>query len=412
MQYDSESVLGFAAALGIGLLIGIERERSKGSGPERGPGGVRTFALFAMAGAAARLLNEAWTVPVVLAAAAALAVASYLRSSSRDPGLTTEVALVLTTLLGMLAIGQPALAAGLGVVTAVILAARTRLHQLATDKLSGPEIHDALVLAAAALVVLPLLPDRAIDPTDTLNPRVIWSLAVLVMSINAVGYIALRTLGPIHGLALSGFAGGFVSSTATHGAMAGRAAQDPTLTRAALAGAALSSVSTPLYMLMVLALVSPALMSSLGLAMGLSAAAASMVGAGVMIAAGRAPHGEMHLGRPFDLRQALIFTATFSLVMLIAALLEKGFGSAGALWGVALAGLADTQAAGASAGAMLEAGRLPLLDARTAVMLAYTVNGVMKVLVSVTAGGVRFAGWIAGMQVAMVSFGWLGWAWS
>ncbi|MGA1463292.1 MAG: DUF4010 domain-containing protein, partial [Steroidobacteraceae bacterium] len=102
----------------------------------------------------------------------------------------------------------------------------------------------------------------------------------------------------------------------------------------------------------------------------------------------------------------------FSLVMLIAALLEKGFGSAGALWGVALAGLADTQAAGASAGAMLEAGRLPLLDARTAVMLAYTVNGVMKVLVSVTAGGVRFAAWIAGMQVAMVSFGWLGWAWS
>ncbi len=412
MQYDSENVLGFAAALGIGLLIGIERERSKGSGPERGPGGVRTFALFAMAGAAARLLDEAWTVPVVLAAAAALAVASYLRSSSRDPGLTTEVALVLTTLLGMLAIGQPALAAGLGVVTAVILAARTRLHQLATDKLSGQEIHDALVLAAAALVVLPLVPDRTIDPTGTLNPRVIWSLAVLVMSINAVGYVALRTLGPIHGLALSGFAGGFVSSTATHGAMAGRASQDPALTRAALAGAALSSVATPLYMLMVLALVSPALMSSLGLAMGLSAAAASAVGAGVMIAAGRAPHGEMHLGRPFDLRQALIFTATFSLVMLIAALLEKGYGSAGALWGVALAGLADTQAAGASAGAMLEAGRLSLPDARTAVMLAYTVNGVMKVVVSVSAGGVRFAGWIAGMQVAMVALGWLGWAWS
>ena len=134
-----------------------------------------------------------------------------------------------------------------------MLAARTRLHRFVLDQLNAQEVHDGLLLAAAALVVLPLLPDRAVDPLGAFNPRVIWLLAILVMTINAAGYVALRAFGAAVGLPLSGLAGGFVSSTATHGAMGSRALAEPGLLRPAIAGAALSSLATPIFMMIVLA---------------------------------------------------------------------------------------------------------------------------------------------------------------
>src|SRR6185295_9314305 len=121
---------------------------------------------------------------------------------------------------------------------------RSRLHEFIQDKLTEREIADGLLLAAAAVVVLPILPDHAVDPYGVLNPRVIWTLVVVVMLINAGGYVALRTLGPARGLALSGFAGGFVSSVATIGVMGARSKAEPALSGAATSGAVLSSVAT------------------------------------------------------------------------------------------------------------------------------------------------------------------------
>ena len=194
-------------ALGVGLLVGIERERSKGRGPGRKPGGIRTFALFALMGGIAGVLGSDWLTAAVVMSAAAFGVAAYLRSTTTDPGLTTEVALVVTTLPGVLAASEPRVATTIGVMVAVILAARSSLHRFVRDTLSAEEAKDGLLLAAAALVVLPLLPDRAIDSYGVLNPRVVWALAVLVMVINGLGYVALRALGAGMGLPLSGLAG-------------------------------------------------------------------------------------------------------------------------------------------------------------------------------------------------------------
>ncbi|MCP2871735.1 DUF4010 domain-containing protein, partial [Salmonella enterica subsp. enterica serovar Typhimurium] len=88
-------------------------------------------------------------------------------------------------------------------------------------------VHDGLLLAAAALVILPLVPDRAVDPLGAINPRTLWKLAVLMMAINACGHIALRAAGPALGLSFAGFASGFVSSTATIAAMGAEARRNP-----------------------------------------------------------------------------------------------------------------------------------------------------------------------------------------
>lgn len=411
MEVTRPDIVGLAAALGIGLLIGIERERSKGTGPYRKPGGIRTFTLFALAGAVAAAINNPWLTPVTVLAATAFAVAAYVHSAEHDPGLTTEVALVLTTLLGIFAYRHPEMGAGLGVIVAIMLAARSRLHRFVLDQLQAQEVHDGLLLAAAALVVLPLLPDRPIDPMGAFNPRVIWTLAVLVMSINAAGYVALRAFGPAVGLPLSGLAGGFVSSTATHAAMGSRAADEPDLMRPAVAGAALSSLATPVFMMIVLAVANRTLMVAMALPMILAGLGAAAYGALFTFRAVK-EKGEhaIELGRPFNPRDALIFTATLSAIIFAAALLENFFGAAGALAGVTLAGFADAQAAGASAASLVESGRLDVPQAVLGTLLAFTGNAVMKLVVSWVAGRAAFTLRLMPGQVLMVGLAWAGWA--
>src|SRR5690606_23705603 len=147
-------------------------------------------------------------------------------------------------LLGGLAMREPQLSAALAVVVAIVLAARTRIHNWIHDVLTDAEIRDGLMLAAAALVILPLTPREPIDPWGIIQLRQLWLLAVLVMAINSIGYIALRALGPRVGLIIAGLLSGFVSSTATIAAMGARVKENPELHRGAVAGAAASSVAT------------------------------------------------------------------------------------------------------------------------------------------------------------------------
>ena len=187
MELEFALVLKLAVALGIGLLLGAERERRKGTGPARSAAGIRTFALTALLGGlAATLGGEALLVAGAIMIGS-LAALSYLRDSAEDPGLTTEVALLATYLLGALALSQPALAAAVAVVVAVLLASRTVLHRFVQSILTEQEVGDALLLLASALVILPLAPDRPVGPFGVLNPRTLWTLVVLVMAISSAG---------------------------------------------------------------------------------------------------------------------------------------------------------------------------------------------------------------------------------
>jgi uncharacterized membrane protein (DUF4010 family) len=207
--------------------------------------GVRTFALTSFIGAIALTIDE-WALVSVSVVVGLLVIVGYQRTRTVDPGMTTEIALMTTFLLGAWATRQPGMAAGIAVIVAIILAARSRLHTFIHRVLTDTEVHDGLLLAAAALVILPLVPDQPIDPWGVVNVRKLWLLVVLLMAINALGYVALRTLGARFGLPLAGLMSGFVSSTATIAAMGARAKAHPTLRHGAVAGAALSSVATVL----------------------------------------------------------------------------------------------------------------------------------------------------------------------
>lgn len=396
---------GLATAFGIGLMIGVERERAH-AGLEA-PAGVRTFALVALLGALAALHDSTLalvTFGVVVAGFAALA---YRKAGAADPGLTTEVALVLTYVLGALAMRESELAAGLAVLVTILLLSRSRLHDFVRNRLTAQEVADGLTLAAAALIVLPLLPDRPIDPWGVLNLRLVFTLAVLFMAINAAGYVALRAFGARKGMPLAGFLGGFVSSSATHSAMGARARATPSAERAAVAGAALSSIATVLQLGAVLGLTSLPLLRALALPLALSGAVAILYGALFMWHA-QGSDGALAPGRAFSLASALGFALVMGTVIAGATLLVRWLGPQGAVIGAGLAGFTDAHAGAVSAGALHRAGELELQTACAAVLLAFTTNALTKAGIAAWSGGARFALRLIPGLVLMVAAAWAG----
>ena len=383
-------LIGFAAALGGGLLIGIERERRKGKGARRALGGVRTFALVALAGAGAKAVEQ----PLLMVAGAALvgvlAAMAYWRSRTSDPGVTTEVALLVTYLLGVMAIEHPILAAGGSVVVTILLAGRDALHEFSVDTLSETELRDGLVFAAAALVLLPLLPNTSVRWIVGANPRRLWELVVLFMALQAVGYIALRAAGARIGLALSGLAAGFVSSTGTIAALGARARELPALRAASVAGALFSTVATIVLLgVVVLAVFPPALQVLLPSL--LSALVAILASAAFSLWRQRGkPLPAPSKGRAFNLLYAVGFAATLTAVTAVVAMADRYLGNRAAAAMAAIAGAFDVHASAASTLSLAAGGKIAVAATRLPVLAALSANTVSKLVAAYAGGGLAY----------------------
>lgn len=390
MMADLDILRGLAVALGLGLLVGVERERRRDD-DGHGVAGVRTFALIGLAGAIAERIGG---IGIALGGAFVVlaALAGYRASRGRDPGLTTETAMLLVFLLGVLALRETTLAAGLGVAVALLLSAKSRVHHFVQRVLTEQELHDALLLAAAAAIVLPLLPDRALDPWQVLNLRKLWLLAVIVMAISAAGHIALRAFGARTGLLLAGFAGGFASSTATIAGMGARARANPELATACAAAGLVSNVSTVVQLGVVAAMLSPPLLARLWPALlAAGATIALFTLAGAWATRGVVASDAALAGRAFEPKQALLFASIVAAVMLASAGMQAWLGDAAVGPTLALSGLADVHAATASAAQLHAVGRLGADAAAYGIVLALAANSAVKVGVAFASGGRAYA---------------------
>lgn len=211
----------FAIALLIGALVGIDREKRK---PEAGASsvpGVRTFMLLALLGAVGAWLSREFATPWILVGVslgvAGVVIASYVVHARANPealGVTTELAGLAVCLVGAITmLGQAPLAVALGIAISALLTFKQPIHGL-VRRLGTEDIHAGLKLLIATFIVLPVLPNRAVDPWEAINPYKLWWLVVLISSLSLVGYVATRWLGPERGLAVTGVTGGLVSSTA------------------------------------------------------------------------------------------------------------------------------------------------------------------------------------------------------
>ncbi|HOZ67596.1 MAG TPA: MgtC/SapB family protein, partial [Burkholderiaceae bacterium] len=406
---NSQTLLGLCVALGIGLLIGAERERRKDTHKTGIAAGIRTFAVVALLGAVSILLGEYVFVVVTLIVGGS-ALLAYRNTSAQEPGLTTELSLFLTCLLGGLAIRDAALAAGIGAVLALLLAARNRIHYFVRKVLTEQELHDVILFSAAALIALPLAPDRFMGPFDAFNPHAAVQIIVLVMAISALGYIAMRLLGPRFGLPLAGFASGFVSSTATIFSMGTRVSQLPSQMPGAVAGAVLSSIATIIQMTIVIASIQPSLLANLAKPLALGGLLAFIYGLIFVLKAMKQTKQtyDQDLGRAFDLKTAVGFATIISLAILIAAFLNNWLGVQGLNISTAATGLVDAHAAAVSVASLVSAQKITSQQAVWPVLIGLSSNTLMKAIVAYKSGGLQYASRIVPGLVLMIAAVWVG----
>ncbi len=382
-------LLGFSSALGLGLMIGLVRERSHGV-DAHAIAGLRTHALAALAAAVSTWLGPPVFL-LVLGVVGLLAALAYQATRVEDPGLTSEIALVLTFLLGGLAMHSAALATGLAVLMAVLLYAKEPLHRLSRDLLSEREVSDGLMLLAAALVVLPVLPDRSLGPYGAINPATLWKLVVLVMGVSALGHVALRVVGNRWGLAAAGFFAGYVSSTAATIGFGQRAKESPALLRSTVAAALLANLASLSLCVPILWAVSPALVRDL--LPELAAVGAVLLMGGLLgLRAGReeAVTPPTADSRMFRFGQALGFALLVAALTLVAAALSEWIGPRGAMAAAAMSAMAELHAAVATLANQFARGGVDATEARWWMLALLAASLVAKSVIAWVSGGAAY----------------------
>jgi len=354
---DSLPIAGVFVALGLalalGLLVGLQRERTHAD-----LGGIRTFPLITLAGVLAGLLAT-WVVAAALLGLVALLVTGNLlriRSPEPDAGLTTEVAAVVMFLVGAtLARGAYAPAVVTGGLVAVLLYYKGPLHSFVA-RLGEADVRGVFQIALIGLVVLPVLPDQSFGPYEVLNPYRIWLVVVLIVGISLASYVVYRVAGTRAGTILGGILGGLISSTATTVSYARRTQGSEAL--AGVSAVVLMIASTVVFgrILFEVGVVAPAQLRDIAAPLGAMAA----VNVGICIVGWllyrtsdvAVPEQE----NPAEVRAAIAFGLLYGAVLLAVAWTRDYFGEAG-LYVVALvSGLTDVDAITLSTAELMRSG--------------------------------------------------------
>ncbi|MCQ4246092.1 hypothetical protein CXK93_07150 [Stutzerimonas decontaminans] len=411
-----ELFLNLATALAVGLLIGTERTWSgRDNGGQELVAGIRTFGLAGLfGGLAAVSINQlgslAWVA--MFGMLALLVIVGYLIDAQRsgDYGMTTEVALLLTFVLGSLAVAESReLAAACAIVVALLLSLKARLHQ-ALKRLSEAELAGALKMLFISVVLLPALPNQGYGPWQALNPYTTWLMVVLIAGIGFAAYVAIRFFGARHGLLMTALLGGIVSSTAMTITLARLNA--PQLRAALAAGLLATSALMFPRILLEVGLVNPALLPSLTLPL---ACAGAIYAAGALffyLRAAETPdeNAEPLLKNPFELGPALRFAALLVLILLLIEGARHWLGDAGIYLVSLLAGLTDVDAITLSLASKARDGLSHEVAIRGIVFAALS-NSLVKAMLIVLIGGralamrtlpIMFAGLVIALAVLLL----------
>lgn len=399
-----------AVALAIGLLIGLERGwQTREESDHQRTAGLRTFALSGLLGGICALLGAA-SSPLVLAAGLlaftiALVTFSYLEASvEKNVSVTGVVAGILTFALGAYAmLGNETVAVGAAVAMAILLALRDPLHSWVRT-VTWPEIRSVLVLLAMSFLLLPILPNRPVDPWQVLNPSEIWLLAILIATVSFAGYIAVRVLGARKGVAVAAIAGGLASSTATTLSFARLAREHPQSSRL-LAGGIMLAGLTMLARIVVLAgLLQPALLATLLWPIA-AAGAVTLLSAALMLRGrGRTSdeQPQLQIRNPFDLSTVLWLAALIAIILLAAKGLAGQVGNAGLFLLGAVSGIADVDALTLSM-TRLSGHQVAARDAASAILIAASVNTASKAVMAAVVGGERLAQLVGGASILAIA---------
>ncbi|HTL57857.1 MAG TPA: MgtC/SapB family protein [Candidatus Limnocylindrales bacterium] len=390
-----QALLKLAIALGLGLLVGMQRERT-----ESRIAGIRTFPLATVLGTITGFLAlwfSGWIVAAGFLSLTGLVIMGNLGSSRElsDPGLTTEVALLLMFGIGAyLVSGHTAVAVALGGTVAVLLHLKPEMHRF-VRRMGNKDFKSVMQFVLITVVILPVLPNKGYGPYQALNPFKIWLLVVFIVAMRLAGYVAYKFLGTRGGSFVSALLGGLISSTATtvsHARQARQAAQQ-TSTAAQVIMAASAVVF--IRLLIIIAIVAPSLF------LGLSAPLSVMLGATALITIGlwmvqhkdSVPAAEQE--NPSELKPALVFAFIFALVQLGVAAGKQYFGASGLYVVAFLSGLPDVDAIALSTLQLAQGNQLGLDMAWRMIVVGTLANFLFKAAIVAVLGNRRLLAKIA-----------------
>ncbi len=395
---DPDLLTRLGLALGIGLLVGMQRERVKSA-----LGGVRTFTLVAALGAVCGLMAErygGWIVAAGLLALGIVVLTSNLmkrEAGAADAGMTTEVAVLLLFGLGAyLMWGNQAAGVVLGGVLAVLLHYKGPMHEF-VQRIRDEDLRAVMQFVLITLVILPVLPRKTFGPYDVFNPFNVWLMVVLIVGIGLVGYVAYVILGSRGGTVAGGLLGGLISSTATTVTSARLARREPERTASTLVIILLASGVAYLRAIIEMAVVAP---SAFPQALWpLLVPLLMLVGAAFIILA-RSSKDLVQLpppSNPAQLRAAIVFGLLYAVILFAVAAGERHLGRSG-LYGVAvLSGLTDMDAITLSTSQLVRSERLSVAQGWRLVLTASLANLTFKGGVAWVLGGRRL-----GLRVTLV----------
>ncbi len=375
---NAEVFKQLSVALALGLLVGLQRERT-----ERSVAGVRTFPLITLLGTVSALLAQiygGWILAAGLAGLAGLVIQANVartKAGENDSGITTEVAILLLYAVGALIVVNLTAAVMLGGVAALLLQFKEQMHGI-VRAIGESDVKAIMQFVLVSLVILPVLPNAEYGPYHVLNPFKIWSMVVLIVAISFCGYVAFKLAGPKKGTLVGGLLGGLVSSTATTVSFARTSLRTPA--SAPLAATVILIASAVVFARVLVIIAAVAQPSFLQLAPPL----AVMLGAMILLSAIayfvtrkqqlQPPEPE----NPAELKSALIFGLIYAAVILGIAAAREHFGQAGIYTVALLSGLTDMDAITISTSQLASAGKIDNGLAWRAILTAALANIAFK----------------------------------
>ena len=401
-------------ALAIGFLIGLERGWKARNEPEGGrAAGLRTHALGGLLGGVWGALALTRENDGLIAIALAFAVYSgaillfrYRESiDEKTFGVTTVVAAMLTFALGALAVmGDMAVAGGMGVAAAALLAFKDVLHGW-VGRISWLELRSGLLLAAMTFILLPMLPDRTIDPWNTINPFEMWLLTVMIAAISFAGYIAIKAVGDEAGIVMTGVAGGLASSTAVTVTLAEMAKEHPEKVAPLTSGALFASATMAARVLAVVAAVGTSILPKIALPIGVGGVA--LLGIAFYFLkqnTNGVGGGRLKLTNPFELKTVLKFGLLLTAITAATKLLTR-IGTGQGVYVLALfSGIADVDAMTLSMSRQA-ADPASVTLAANAILIVVAVNTVAKAVIGWMTGGAEFGKRMMAAAVVAIAAG-------
>ncbi|MGC9517964.1 MAG: MgtC/SapB family protein [Methanomicrobiales archaeon] len=388
-------ILKFLISIAIGALIGTERERKE----TMEFAGIRTFILIALFGTISAYLSNYYSYFLIIAflALTSLVCISYIISSriNEDIGTTTEIAALLTFILGALCYADDGykIAPIIAIIITALLAFKPYLHSF-IRKISEKEMLNTVKFLIIAFVILPLLPNQTMGPLNVFNPYQIWLMIVFISAISYAGYILMKLIGAQRGLSITGIIGGLVSSTAVVTAMAGRVKESDFLIKAAVFASVIASSMMFLRVLFEVLVVNSELIPLL-LAPMLSMGILGIILAIVVWKRTEFKEidAEVKLENPFSLKPAFIFGALFLVILFVTRIADIYYGSSGLYVASIISGVADVDAITISM-ALQAKTTISNTTAVTAITLASISNTVVKFVIALSIGTKKFAKYI------------------